>query len=310
MKNFNTFIEKLNFKKIITVYIILAVVIGLLSLGFLAYVFKDKLIFAYDFNRLSERIERGKLGIDSARNELTSLAEQSSDIVDILILDKDNKVIFSAKKSEFGNDKFTLQDERDKRGGYLTYLKNPNISFKLMNKDDLMLLAVFLGHEKKINHHYKDKNFFRNNFNSKKIYLLSYAVDRTTGEKVYFISDVHPVPNGELYTDIVGTVGIVFIILYWILLSLWVYQNARKSKTDAVLWGAITLITNLAGLFVYLIYKQSGQICYKCNTFQSRNNVYCRYCGVKIANTCRSCGRIINEGDNFCNNCGSKITDE
>ncbi len=308
MKNFNALIERLNFKKIIAIYIALAVITGLLSVGFLSYMFKDKLIFAYNLNNLSERIEKGKLGIDSVKSDIISLARQSSDIVDILILDKDNRVLFSAKQSEFGNGEFKLENERGERGGYLTYFKNPDVSFRLMDNDDLILNAVFTGHEKEISHHHKDENFFRNNFMSKRIYLLSYAVNRNSGDKIYFISDINKIPEGEVYLDMAGSVGMTFVVLYWILLVLWVYQDAMKSKIDAVLWGSIALFTNLAGLFVYLIYKQSNKVCYKCNTIQNRNNIFCRYCGTKIGNACKSCSNIVNEEDKFCSSCGNKIS--
>jgi hypothetical protein len=306
MKKFNSIIERFNFKKIVSVYIILAVITGLASLGILANVYKDKLIFAYDFNKVSEEIEKGKFGVDSVKDELTSLAEKSADIADILILDRDNKVLFTAKKSEFGNAEFTLEEQKNERDIYLTYIQNPNISFRLMSNDDIMLSTIFHDGDREIEHHHKDKNFFRNNLYSKKIYLLSYITDRNTEDKIYFISNVHPVARGEFYIDVIGTVAAVFMALYWILLPLWVYQNARKAGTDAVLWGFVTLVTNLAGLFIYLIYKQSNKICYKCNSIQSRSNIYCKTCGTKIASTCESCKKIINDGDNFCNNCGSK----
>lgn len=310
MKNMNDFIDRINFKKVIAIYIVLAIAIGVFSAGFLAYVYKDKLISAYDFDSLSEKVERGKLGIDAMKSEILSLAKRSNDIVDILILNNNNKVIYSAKQSEFGHGTFNLKEAGGERERYLTYLNNPDVSFRLTHNDDFMLDAGFAGHEREIGHHHKDENFFRNNFRSKKIYLLSYAINRNNGDKVYFISDVHPVPNGELYIDIAGNVFLAFVILYWILLAIWVYQNARKSKIDAVLWGAIALVTNLVGLFVYLIYKQSNKTCYKCNTLQSKNNIFCKYCGTKIANACQSCSKIINEEDNFCSSCGNKINIE
>lgn len=49
-----------------------------------------------------------------------------------------------------------------------------------------------------------------------------------------------------------------------IILALWVYQNARKSKLSAPVWGIITLFTNIAGVLVYLIYKHINGICGFC----------------------------------------------
>jgi RNA polymerase subunit RPABC4/transcription elongation factor Spt4 len=166
-----------------------------------------------------------------------------------------------------------------------------------------MLLDV----DKDIKNSHDDETFFEDNFNSKKIYLLSYIANKAIGYKIYFISDVHPVQKGSLYIEIVGAVATLFFMLYWVLVALWVYQNAQKSKINAVLWGIITLFTNLAGLLIYLIYKQNNQTCFKCGAVQNKGNIYCIYCGTKLSNTCKKCSAIISEGDSFCNHCGNRI---
>lgn len=311
MKNFNQVMERFNFKRIIIMYLVFAIIIGTFSVAILGYVFKDKLLFAYNYSKVSEKIEDGKLGVDAVKVNLTTLASQSSDIVDILILDKNNKVSFSTLNSEFADDgEFILERGKDEENRYLTYLKNPNVTFRLMKNDELMLTTILLDQTKDIESRHNDNIFFESDFNSKKIYLLSYTVDKGTGDKIYFISDLHPVAYASLFIKIVGALAMLFFMLYWVLLSLWVYQNARKSKLNAVLWGVITLFTNLAGLFLYLIYKQNNQTCFRCGAMQSKENVYCIYCGIKICKTCSKCDAIVNNTDCFCNHCGNKITDD
>ena len=308
MKNFDNLIQRLNFKKITKLYIVFAIIGLIFSGAFLGYTFKDKLLFAYNYGKVSEKIEEGKLGVNAVKSDIITLANQSADIVDILILDKNNKVSFSAKNSEFaGGGEFILERDKNEENRFLTYSQNPNVTFKLIKSNELMLSAMLLGNEKSIQNSHEDNTFFQNNFNSKKIYLLSYTADKGTGDKIYFISDVHPVPKGSLYIQIIGAIATLFFMLYWILLAFWVYQNARKSKINAVLWGIITLFTNLAGLFIYLIYKQNNQICFKCGAMQNKGNIHCTYCGTKISKTCKSCGAIVSEGDNFCNQCGNSI---
>lgn len=311
MNNFDKIMEKLNFKKIIALYLIFAVIAGTFSAALLGYTFKDKLLFAYNYNKISEKIEDGKLGVDAVKSDIAVLANQSADIVDILILDKNNKVYFSAKNSEFaGGGKFALERGKDEENRYLTYSQNSNVTFKLVKNDELMLSTVLLDHEGGIKNNHDDNTFFEDNFNSKEIYLLSYSADKATGDKIYFISDAHPIPNGSLYIEIVGAVVTLFFMLYWVLVALWVYQNAQKSKINAVLWGIITLFTNLAGLLIYLIYKQNNQICFKCGAVQNKENIYCTYCGTKLSNTCKKCSAIISEADSFCNHCGNRIYDD
>ena len=43
MSKWDAFIRKINFKKFVIVYLAAAVLAGVLSIGFLAFVFKDKL---------------------------------------------------------------------------------------------------------------------------------------------------------------------------------------------------------------------------------------------------------------------------
>lgn len=311
MKRFHNVIQMLNYKKIIKLYVIFAIIAIIFSGVFLGYTFKDKLLFIYNYNKVSEKIENGKIGVDAVKSDITKLANQSADIVDILILDRNNIVSFSAKNSEFATvGEFTLELGKGGENRYLIYPKNQNVTFKLMKKDELMLSTIFMNYESDINTSHANNTFFEKNFNTRKIYLLSYTADKSTGDKIYFISDVHPVPSSELYIEIVGALATLFLMLYWVLLALWVYQNARKSKINAELWGIITLFTNLAGLFIYLIYKQNNQTCFKCGAIQNKSNIYCTYCGAEVNETCNRCSSIVGEGDSFCNHCGNKIYDE
>lgn len=309
MKNFNKIMENLNFRKIIILYLVFALIAGIFSAALLGYKFKDKLLFAYNYNKVNEKIEEGKLGVDAVKTDIVSLGAQSSDIVDILILNKSNKISYSAKNSAFARGgEFALERGKDEENRYLTYSQNPDVTFRLMKNDELMLSTVLLDYEKDIENHHDDNTFFENDFNAKKIYLLSYTADKHTGDKIYFISDVRPVPNGWLYIKMVGALATLFFMLYWVLLALWVCQNARKSKLNAVLWGVITLFTNLAGLFIYLVYKQNNQSCLKCGAIQNKGNIYCIYCGTKISETCKGCNAIISKGDIFCHHCGKNIS--
>jgi len=74
----------------------------------------------------------------------------------------------------------------------------------------------------------------------------------------------------------------LFFMIYWILVALWVYKNALKPKLNATIWGIIVLFTNLAGLFVYLIYKQGSQTCKNCDTAINNKDSYYKNCGSEI----------------------------
>ena len=184
MKNFEYVIKKVNLKKIVIFYIVFTIVALLLSAALLGYAYKDKLLFAYNYSKVSEKIEDSEIKVDAVKTDIIALAKQSADIVDILIIDNHNKISFSAKNSDFGHGgEFTLEPKGDELNHYLTYLQDPNVTFKLMKDEELMLSTVLLDQEEQIQKNYKDNTFFEDNIKSKKIYLLNYTIDKTTSDR-------------------------------------------------------------------------------------------------------------------------------
>lgn len=308
MKNLKQFIINMKFRKIVKYYIIFAIIAILISSSILGYAYRDKIIFAYNYNNVSEKMENGKIDVNSITKDISKLANQSSDIVDILILDNNNKITYSAKNSKF-NDRSEFKLNQKSYGDYIyfTYSKNTDITFKLMQKDELMLSTVWIDHDSQIQNIYRDNTFYKNNINVKKLYLLSYTFDKTTGTKIYFISDIHSIPYGPFYLQLVFAVLLLVGLLYWVLVALWVFRDAKKSKINYFLWAVIALFTNIAGLFIYLIYKQNNQICPHCHALQSKGNIHCIHCGIQLNSACKSCNTITGVNDIYCSHCGKKI---
>jgi hypothetical protein len=306
MKKFDTVIKKFNFKKFIIIYLVIAFITGAFTVGFLGIIFKDKLTFVYEYKRVIEKIEKNKSGIEAVKPELTVLAASSPDIADILILNNENNILFSANNSELAQNG-SLELIGGKGNGFLCDKTNPDVYFRLVKNDNILSLKDLIGRDNKVEQDYNDEYFYENNFNAKEIYLLSYAADKSSGDKIYFISDIQPVANGDFYVKAAAALVMLFFMIYWVFTAFWVYADALKSKLNASIWGIITLFTNLAGLFVYLILRQGFQTCYKCGAAQPKTNVYCSCCGAKIGETCEKCNSIISGKDNYCKSCGSEI---
>ncbi|MBE6081160.1 zinc ribbon domain-containing protein [Acidilutibacter cellobiosedens] len=311
MNRFDIFAEKFNFKRAVIIYLIAAILTGILSAGFLAYTFRDKITFVYKYHRINEKANDNKIGFENLEPELINLANSSSDIVDILILNRQNQILFSAKNSNLSkNGILDLAEISGKKSHFLADQKNSNVYFRLMKGDKLKFSMAMLGIENEVEQEYADYYFYEKNYNVKKVYLLSYITDKLSGDKVYFISDIRPIVNGEFYVKIVAVLAILFFMLYWVLLAFWVYAQALKSKLNSAMWGIITLFTNLAGLFVFLIYRQGHQTCYKCGALQNKSNLYCTFCGTRLGFVCKKCNTIVSEKDNYCKNCGSVLKGE
>ena len=85
-------------------------------------------------------------------------------------------------------------------------------------------------------------------------------------------------------------------VYYWVLVALWMYQNAARRKLSPLYWGLIGLFTSLIGLIVYKIYKRSAALCPACGAAQSAAHLYCANCGGKVG-----------AKDSFCHHCGNKL---
>ncbi|MEA5038265.1 MAG: zinc ribbon domain-containing protein [Clostridiaceae bacterium] len=297
-------ISKWNFKKIAITFIIAAVITAIGCVAAAGFVYKDRIAFAWQYAHVSEAAE--KQDATNLQTELDKLASSSSDVVDILMLDSSNNVVYSAKNSEFSAGQFNLSRAGANKE-YLISDTDSNVVFKYVRDDEFMLNSVFNTDFGKIRDEYRDVSFFENDFGRKTVYILSFLGEKDSGSKIYIISSPTTVAGGVLTLKIVMTVAVLFFMIYWVLVALWAYQNAAKSKLYPVFWGIIVLLTNVVGIIVYLLYKRENAACSVCGASQSRQHLYCTSCGAKLGATCKNCGAHIGKKDLFCPNCGGKI---
>ncbi|MDP4121262.1 MAG: zinc ribbon domain-containing protein [Bacillota bacterium] len=311
MKNF----IKLNFKKIFTVYIVLALIAGTTSAVTLGVVFGDKISLMMAYDKISSKCEDSTNSLNM-KDELTDFAKPS-DVADIYILDKNNSIIFSAKNSGLAQNNFDLQTLEDKginrkneekdnhaENDVLYDPANPNVYYKVIEGEHspralMMFVNGFSSYEE-----FESNYFYKSG--GTKVYSLSYMVDRQTGNKTYFIFDITPIKNSGIYLKVIASIAMLFFMVYWVLIAFFVYVDATKSKLRGAIWGILTLFTNLGGLIIYLIFKQTNQTCMKCSSIQNRENSYCTYCGAKLTETCEKCGGKVKKDDLFCKDCGAQ----
>ena len=303
----NNFIEKIPFKKVIWIYIIVAVLVGISLILFLGNAFQDKLEFICNYHIIREELGNSNHNLESIKEEIKNMSDNSEDVVDVLMLDKENKIMYSSKNSEFADQQeFILNKAENMTNDYFVIPNNDTAIFRLTTNKELIINTVLSNFDTEIQKESEDQIFYEPNFNSKQVYLLSYVANQDTGEKIYFINEIHPVQNGEMYIKVALAIMMFFFMIYWVLLALYIYQNALKSKLNPYLWGGITLITNIAGVIIYIIYKQNQKTCFKCGASQDKSHIYCTYCGTKLNETCHTCGSVLNKNDKYCAKCGEK----
>lgn len=304
MNSFDVFILKWKFKKIAIAYIIAAFSIGIGCMTTAGIVFQDRISFAWQYACVKKATEHSD--VQGLQAKIDKLANSSPDVVDILMLDSTNNVLYSAKNSEFGSGQFNLSRSKEDRN-YLLSDINENVVFKYVRGEEFMLASVFNRNFDDIKDEYDDESFFEYGFSNKTVYMLNYLGEKDSGNKVYIISDPTTVAGGMLTLKIVVTIAMLFFMIYWVLLALWTYQNAAKAKLSPRYWGGIVLLTNIAGVIVYLLYKSDYVTCPKCEASQNREHLFCTNCGIKLGANCKNCEGHISKHDKYCPHCGKEI---
>lgn len=277
----NKFIENISFKKVGIIYLILLVVCALGIGLFLGSKYFDKLDYLYNYHKISEDFENGAF----SKEDLSRLTKKSKDIIDIALI-RGDKVIYTVNNM-YKNDLV--------RVGVSNYYKDERGKvYKLEDKKEFVLSLFSL-----------DKDDYYERFNISNDYVITYL--ESGQDKIVFVNEISEVKNGLFYLKLSCTILLLFFMLYWIIVSLMVYQNALKVKLNAYFWGIITLFTNVIGLVIYLIYKSNRVTCPTCYKSNEKESIYCVNCGKKVNKTCKKCGAVISYKDKYCKSCGEKI---
>ncbi len=109
------------------------------------------------------------------------------------------------------------------------------------------------------------------------------------------------------YTMLCMRVYHICFILFWLLLAIWVYQDARRRPTNAAAWGILTLFTTVIGWLVYLIARPMLISCPNCNQEQSNDLKFCTSCGALLKSCCTECGGELKGDGEYCGSCGHKM---
>lgn len=107
MKKFDKFISKINFKKVAIAYIIIALVLAIACCVTVGVVFSERLNFAYQYSKLEDAVKSNDSS--AIKDAVKNTSSSSSDIVDILVLNGNNDVTYSAKNSNLASHQLTLK---------------------------------------------------------------------------------------------------------------------------------------------------------------------------------------------------------
>ena len=290
MNRLEKMLSKWNFKKIAVWYLVLAVITGVLCGGTVGYLYRQRLKFAWQYARLEEAKTP-----EALRMAADKTAAASEDVVDILVVDENQQILYSAKDSKFAAGPLTLTKVGDAKK-YLASADYPEAVFLQVKGDEFMLNSIVSHDFGKIRSEYDDESAFENGLSAKTVYMLNRVQVRKAGGTAYVITRPTSVPGGETALKVTAALAMLLVCVYWVLVALWMYRDAARCKLSPLYWGLIGLFTSLIGLIVYKIYKHSAALCPVCGAAQSAGHLYCANCGGKVG-----------AKDSFCHHCGNKI---
>lgn len=242
----NNIIEKIKFKKVVIIYITLLTGVFLIISIFLGNIYNDKLKILYNYYKLTEVFEDNN-DKEKLQKAIKNLNNSSKDIIDVTLYE-------DATTDNFYKDELTSINNTN---NYYTDINN-NI-YKLDTKKEFILDIFNIKKENK-NDYY---NEFQIKFNKDNKYTINYLKNNNDNE-IIILSKISLVKDGEKYLKISMSILLLLFMLYWIICTLMIYQNALKLKINAYFWGILTLLTNVLGIIIYIIYTKNRTIYKSC----------------------------------------------
>lgn len=122
-----------------------------------------------------------------------------------------------------------------------------------------------------------------------------------------FVCITEPSLVAKISVGIIGLLGVLLAIEYWILVAAWLYQQAIQANMNGLLWFLLGIGGNLTTVVVFLVVRSIlREKCPSCGKWQ-KEATFCRECGSSISQVCPNCGQICRDTDKFCGSCGGNL---
>lgn len=308
MTKFDQFLDRLNFKKLFKLYLLISAALFIICVSTALVVSKDKIKMAISYKQITHSFE--EKGMDNSLiTQMNSFLSTSKDIKNVLVVDENDKLLYKGNNTLINNSKEFKLSPYGNYGNYLQDNINKKIIYKIDRDKDIIIDKNYIKNHREIEDEIDDSFSYERDLESNNIYLINYKINNATDNKLFIIREVRSIPYLERILEAMVLIFGLLFATYWIGLALWVYKDSNRKGCNASLWGLLTLITNIAGLIIYIIFKQNSAICSTCGSLQNRNNKYCSSCGSKISSTCNNCSSIVGNDDKYCKNCGHKLNE-
>ena len=315
-------------------FIIIASIIAHFSLSGMenAYRHKQILLKRDGFDRIIETLEFEGVN-EKAKKAISDFGNLSGGYSNVIIADDGGKVVYSLNEGYLpGNGLFRVIVDPNDEHPYFGFIvdSNNNIKYQVRLENtfnyvklklDSMnsgIAGVLFPEQGRImleaggnaaasnNRVYVSINSIDTNISMNYAYIGSkgwnlYAIYKS---RDYSGSGYYNSGEFKMLQSVPPVTGPISLILFWALLPLWVFTDARRREFKAPMWGLLTLITNVIGLAVYLVVRPEPTACKNCGKHLSSSFVSCPYCGTQNREVCTSCRKLINDDWMACPYCG------
>jgi len=247
LKNrFDTAILKWHFKKITVAYTVTAIIATVVCAVVITLVFRTVFALAWQCGELREKIETGNLqGVSADIEKLAAFP----DVIDVIFLDSENHVTKTWKHSRFAKEDFALIRCESQREYYLSAV-DPRVVFMPVEHGEMIVTLIFSS---TFSHNGRDIN--EGSCNKTVNFLLNLG-ELNAESRIYLIDTGEEIPCGKGAVYAVILVILLFLFVNQVLLALWAYQNALKTKLSPIFWGTLVLLSGTVGVLIYLLYKR------------------------------------------------------
>ncbi len=124
--------------------------------------------------------------------------------------------------------------------------------------------------------------------------------------------------DGFHVTPIIMMLPILVLTLLWILISVWVYNDAERNGMSGILWALLVFFGNFIALIIYLIVRSSSAganpivvpsatACPHCKGPIQPDFAVCPNCGTSLKHTCPTCKKQVQSAWKHCPYCGENL---
>ena len=107
----------------------------------------------------------------------------------------------------------------------------------------------------------------------------------------------------------------LILFVFWLLVTIWVYNDAEKRNMSGMLWGLLVFVGNIIGLLIYLIVRSGSTTlaappqkkCPSCSQSVRDDFKLCPHCGVSLSSDCSNCQKKIESDWKVCPYCGTNL---